>query len=142
ILPTIYQGKEINSSLYVNLKYLRVFLGSASSDRILSKMLQGLLGKSLNVWPMKRKRLLQLYEIVCKYRTGLTIVFEKLGPSLYDFLHKNSYLSFPIDLVREFDRQFFESVAFMHDLHLIHTDLKPENILLVFTDYIKVLDYK
>lgn len=31
ILPTIYQGKEINSSLYVNLKYLRVFLGSASS---------------------------------------------------------------------------------------------------------------
>lgn len=38
-------------------------------------------------------------------------VFEKLGPSLYDFLRKNSYRSFPIDLVREFARQILESVA-------------------------------
>jgi hypothetical protein len=38
-------------------------------------------------------------------------VFEKLGPSLYDFLRKNSYRSFPIDLVRELGRQLLESVA-------------------------------
>lgn len=38
-------------------------------------------------------------------------VFEKLGPSLYDFLRKNSYRSFPIDLVRELARQILESVA-------------------------------
>jgi hypothetical protein len=38
-------------------------------------------------------------------------VFEKLGPSLYDFLRKNSYRSFPIDLVREVGRQLLESVA-------------------------------
>ncbi|CAN4121669.1 unnamed protein product [Withania somnifera] len=69
-------------------------------------------------------------------------VFEKLGPSLYDFLRKNNYLSFPIDLFREFGRQLLESVAFMHDLRLIHTDLKPENILLVLSEYIKVPDYK
>ncbi|KAK4342939.1 hypothetical protein RND71_038755 [Anisodus tanguticus] len=70
-------------------------------------------------------------------------VFEKLGPSLYDFLRKNSYRSFPIDLVREFGRQLLESVvAFMYDLRLIHTDLKPENILLVSSEYIKVPDYK
>ncbi|XP_051131476.1 serine/threonine-protein kinase AFC1 isoform X2 [Andrographis paniculata] len=76
------------------------------------------------------------------YRNHICIVFEKLGPSLYDFLRKNSYRSFPIDLVREFGRQLLESVAFMHDLRLIHTDLKPENILLVSPDYIKVPDYK
>ncbi|KAG6408870.1 hypothetical protein SASPL_131896 [Salvia splendens] len=64
------------------------------------------------------------------YRNHICIVFEKLGPSLYDFLRKNNYRSFPIDLV------------LMHDLHLIHTDLKPENILLVSPDYIKVPDYK
>ncbi|KAI9122014.1 hypothetical protein K1719_006703 [Acacia pycnantha] len=74
------------------------------------------------------------------YRNHICIVFEKLGPSLYDFLRKNSYRSFPIDLVREFGRQLLESVAFMHDLRLIHTDLKPENILLVSSDCIKVPD--
>ncbi|XP_071910425.1 serine/threonine-protein kinase AFC1-like isoform X1 [Coffea arabica] len=76
------------------------------------------------------------------YRNHICIVFEKLGPSLYDFLRKNSYRSFPIDLVREFGRQLLESVAFMHDLRLIHTDLKPENILLVSSEYVKVPDYK
>uniref|UniRef100_A0A2N9IVI2 Protein kinase domain-containing protein n=1 Tax=Fagus sylvatica TaxID=28930 RepID=A0A2N9IVI2_FAGSY len=64
------------------------------------------------------------------YRNHICIVFEKLGPSLYDFLRKNNYRSFPIDLV------------LMHDLHLIHTDLKPENVLLVSSDYVKVPDYK
>ncbi|KAG1365732.1 Serine/threonine-protein kinase AFC1 [Cocos nucifera] len=76
------------------------------------------------------------------YRNHICIVFEKLGPSLYDFLQRNSYHSFPIDLVREFGRQLLESVAFMHDLRLIHTDLKPENILLVSSEYIKIPDYK
>lgn len=38
-------------------------------------------------------------------------VFEKLGPSLYDFLRKNNYRSLSIDLVREFGRQLLESVA-------------------------------
>ncbi|KAL7177573.1 hypothetical protein ACSBR2_030850 [Camellia fascicularis] len=76
------------------------------------------------------------------YRNHICIVFEKLGPSLYDFLCKNSYRSFPTDLVREFNRQLLESVAFMHDLRLIHTDLKPENIFLVSSEYVKVSDYK
>ncbi|KAL8141991.1 hypothetical protein V2J09_015023 [Rumex salicifolius] len=76
------------------------------------------------------------------YRNHICIVFEKLGPSLYDFLRKNNYRSFPIDLVREIGRQLLESVAFMHDLRLIHTDLKPENILLVSEDYVRVSDYK
>ncbi|XP_061362172.1 serine/threonine-protein kinase AFC2-like isoform X1 [Gastrolobium bilobum] len=76
------------------------------------------------------------------YRNHICIVFEKLGPSLYDFLRKNNYRSFPIDLVREIGRQLLECVAFMHDLHMIHTDLKPENILLVSSEYLKIPDYK
>ncbi|XP_047316851.1 serine/threonine-protein kinase AFC2 isoform X1 [Impatiens glandulifera] len=77
-----------------------------------------------------------------EYRNHVCIVFEKLGPSLYDFLKKNNYRSFPIDLAREIGRQLLECVAFMHDLHLIHTDLKPENILLVSSEYVKIPDYK
>ncbi|XP_044463999.1 serine/threonine-protein kinase AFC3 isoform X2 [Mangifera indica] len=76
------------------------------------------------------------------YRNHICIVFEKLGPSLFDFLKRNKYCPFPVDLVREFGRQLLESVAYMHDLHLIHTDLKPENILLVSSEYIKLHGYK
>nr|ACG35326.1 serine/threonine-protein kinase AFC3 [Zea mays] len=72
------------------------------------------------------------------YRNHICIVFEKLGPSLYDFLKRNRYQPFPVELVREFGRQLLESVAYMHELRLIHTDLKPENILLVSSEYIKV----
>ncbi|KAG8044889.1 hypothetical protein GUJ93_ZPchr0008g13420 [Zizania palustris] len=72
------------------------------------------------------------------YRNHICIVFEKLGPSLYDFLKRNRYQPFPVELVREFGRQLLESVAYMHELRLIHTDLKPENILLVSSEYIRV----
>ncbi|KAF8670925.1 hypothetical protein HU200_050192 [Digitaria exilis] len=72
------------------------------------------------------------------YRNHICIVFEKLGPSLYDFLKRNRYQPFPVELVRDFGRQLLESVSYMHELGLIHTDLKPENILLVSSEYIKV----
>ncbi|KAL6344978.1 hypothetical protein AAG906_007709 [Vitis piasezkii] len=72
------------------------------------------------------------------YRNHICIVFEKLGPSLFDFLKRNKYCPFPVDLVREFGRQLLESVAYVHDLCLIHTDLKPENILLVSSECIKL----
>ncbi|CAI0447428.1 unnamed protein product [Linum tenue] len=74
------------------------------------------------------------------YRNHICIVFEKLGPSLYDFLRKNNYRSFPIDLVPNV--LLCLKIAVMHDLRLIHTDLKPENILLVSSDYGKVPDYR
>ncbi|KAL6524114.1 hypothetical protein OROMI_031209 [Orobanche minor] len=69
-------------------------------------------------------------------------VFEKLGPSLFDFLKRNRYTPFPVDLVREFGRQLLESVAYMHDLQLIHTDLKPENVLLVSSEVVKLPAFK
>ncbi|KAK3158367.1 hypothetical protein QOZ80_2AG0136210 [Eleusine coracana subsp. coracana] len=76
------------------------------------------------------------------YRNHICIVFERLGPSLYDFLKKNNYRSFPIALVWDVAKQLLECIAFMHELRLIHTDLKPENILLISPEYIKVPDYK
>ncbi len=69
------------------------------------------------------------------YRGHVCMVFERLGPSLYDFLRKNAYRPFPADLVRAFGRQLLEATAYMHSLALVHTDLKPENVLLASGDY-------
>lgn len=58
------------------------------------------------------------------------LVFECLGPSLYDFLKRHDYQPFPMVCVRHFCRQLLEALEFLHSFNLIHTDLKPENILL------------
>lgn len=59
------------------------------------------------------------------------MVFEKLGPSLYDFQKRQNYRPFPLMCVRDFAKQLLETLEFLHGFGLIHTDLKPENILLM-----------
>ncbi|CAK5268627.1 unnamed protein product, partial [Mycena citricolor] len=69
------------------------------------------------------------------HRNHICLVSELLGMCLYDFLKENDFAPFPRQHIQSFARQLLGSVAFLHDLHLIHTDLKPENILLVHNDY-------
>ncbi|KAK2000583.1 kinase-like protein [Colletotrichum falcatum] len=69
------------------------------------------------------------------YRGHICIVMDLLGQSVFDFLKSNSFVPFPNSQIQSFARQLFTSVAFLHDLNLIHTDLKPENILLCDSAY-------
>lgn len=64
------------------------------------------------------------------YRGHICIVTDLLQISLYDFLERNKYISFPGSHIQAISKQLIRSVTFLHDLSLIHTDLKPENILL------------
>lgn len=64
------------------------------------------------------------------YRGHICIVTDVLGMSIYDFMEKNRFLPFPGSHIQGIAKQLLRSVAFLHDLNLIHTDLKPENILL------------
>ncbi|CAL3964760.1 hypothetical protein PZA11_002311 [Diplocarpon coronariae] len=69
------------------------------------------------------------------YRGHICIVTDLLGQSVFDFLKGNSFVPFPNSQIQSFARQLLTSVAFLHDLNLIHTDLKPENILLCDSAY-------
>ncbi|KAL8654438.1 MAG: hypothetical protein Q9210_001506 [Variospora velana] len=69
------------------------------------------------------------------FRNHICIVTDLLGQSVFDFLKGNGFVPFPSSQIQSFARQLFTSVAFLHDLDLIHTDLKPENILLVSNHY-------
>lgn len=69
------------------------------------------------------------------FRNHICIVTDLLGQSVFDFLKGNGFVPFPSSHIQQFARQLFTSVAFLHDLNLIHTDLKPENILLVSSAY-------
>ncbi|KAK4459130.1 dual specificity protein kinase lkh1 [Cladorrhinum samala] len=69
------------------------------------------------------------------YRGHICIVMDLLGQSVFDFLKSNNFVPFPNSQIQNFARQLLTSVAFLHDLNLIHTDLKPENILLCHNEY-------
>lgn len=72
------------------------------------------------------------------YRGHVCIVFEKLGISLYDFMHRNAFRPFPLDVVQHIARQMLHAIVFLHSLNIVHTDLKPENILLKSSEYVKI----
>ncbi|KAJ2865199.1 serine threonine protein kinase CMGC group [Coemansia aciculifera] len=64
------------------------------------------------------------------HRNHVCMVFDLLGPSVFDFLKENEFRPFSLHHVQLFAEQLLRSVAFLHGLNLVHTDLKPENILL------------
>jgi len=73
--------------------------------------------------------IVNLYESF-EFGDNYCMVFEKLGPSLYDFLKANHYKGYPVKYVQEFFKQILQVVGFMHESGITHTDLKPENVLL------------
>lgn len=77
-------------------------------------------------------RLLEWFD----YRGHICMVFDRLGPSIYDFLRRNSYKPFPFEMARSFMHQVLQAVAYMHSFSLVHTDLKPENILFLDDDVV------
>ncbi|KYK56537.1 hypothetical protein DCS_03537 [Drechmeria coniospora] len=82
----------------------------------------------------KRNRCIHLRDCF-DYRGHICIVMDLLGQSVFDFLKGNGFVPFPNSHIQSLARQLFVSVAFLHDLNLIHTDLKPENILLCDNTY-------
>ncbi|KAA1088630.1 dual specificity protein kinase kns1 [Puccinia graminis f. sp. tritici] len=68
---------------------------------------------------------------VFDYCNHICIVTELLSLSVFDFLKDNQYSPFPASHIQSFAKQLLSSVAFLHELRLVHTDLKPENILLL-----------
>lgn len=69
------------------------------------------------------------------WRGHICIVTPLLGLSVFDFLKSGGFVPFPGSHIQAFARQLLGSIAFLHDLNLVHTDLKPENILLINHTY-------
>jgi len=64
----------------------------------------------------------------------LCLVFEMLGPNLYELLKKRQFRGLPIGAVRSLVRQATEGIKLLGKRKVVHCDLKPENILMVRTD--------
>ena len=64
------------------------------------------------------------------YKNHICLVTTLHGKSVYDFMCANAIGRFPGSQIQAIARQVIRSIAFLHDMEIIHTDIKPENILL------------
>mmetsp|Transcript_27494 Transcript_27494/g.80236 ORF Transcript_27494/g.80236 Transcript_27494/m.80236 type:complete len:652 (+) Transcript_27494:2909-4864(+) len=83
--------------------------------------------------PRRPASIVEMYDFF-KHQGRWCIVFEPLGPSLYEFQKTHQYRAYPLSSTREIMRQTIEALAYLHALEMVHTDIKPENICLVSGD--------
>ncbi|KAI1430562.1 kinase-like domain-containing protein [Xylaria sp. CBS 124048] len=121
----VVEARDRKSNKLVAVKIIRAVQKYRDASRIELRVLQTLKAND----EKNRNRCIHLRDCF-DFRGHICIVMDLLGPSVFDFLKGNSFVPFPNSQIQSFARQLLTSVAFLHDLNLIHTDLKPENILL------------
>ncbi|KAH6681997.1 kinase-like domain-containing protein [Halenospora varia] len=126
----VVQARDRKRSKLVAIKIIRSVQKYRDASRIELRVLSTLKANDHE----NRNRCIHLRDCF-DYRGHICIVMDLLGQSVFDFLKGNSFVPFPNSQIQSFARQLFTSVAFLHDLNLIHTDLKPENILLCENAY-------
>ncbi|KAJ2922868.1 hypothetical protein H1R20_g14265, partial [Candolleomyces eurysporus] len=126
----VVEAVDTQTNTRVAIKIIRAIPKYRDASKIEVRVLQKLKERD----PLNRNKCIHLLHWF-DHRNHICLVSELLGMCVYDFLKENDFAPFPRHHIQAFARQLFGSVAFLHDLRLIHTDLKPENILLVHNDY-------
>ncbi|PMD24199.1 kinase-like protein [Hyaloscypha hepaticicola] len=126
----VVQARDKKRNKHVAIKIIRSVQKYRDASRIELRVLSTLKANDHE----NRNRCIHLRDCF-DYRGHICIVMDLLGQSVFDFLKGNAFVPFPNSQIQSFARQLFTSVAFLHDLNLIHTDLKPENILLCDSAY-------
>ncbi|KAF9453435.1 CMGC/CLK protein kinase [Macrolepiota fuliginosa MF-IS2] len=126
----VVEAIDTQNNSRVAIKIIRAIPKYRDASRIEVRVLQKLKERD----PLNRNKCIHLLHWF-DHRNHICLVSELLGMCVYDFLKENEFAPFPRHHIQDFAKQLLGSVAFLHDLRLIHTDLKPENILLVRNDY-------
>jgi dual-specificity kinase len=71
---------------------------------------------------------LQVFDVF-KDSGYVCLALESLGTSYVEYLRINGYQSMPLMLVKSVMRQVLHSLAFLHNMGVVHLDIKPHNIL-------------
>ncbi|KAI0548068.1 kinase-like domain-containing protein [Xylaria curta] len=126
----VVEARDRRRNKLVAIKIIRAVQKYRDASRIELRVLQTLKANDEE----NRNRCIHLRDCF-DFRGHICIVMDLLGSSVFDFLKGNNFVPFPNSQIQSFARQLLTSVAFLHDLNLIHTDLKPENILLCDSAY-------
>lgn len=78
-----------------------------------------------------RHGLIELLDAFMYDNKYVCMVFPLYGLSLYDFLYYNRFLPLFPHHIKHIAQQLITTIAYLHDLQVVHADIKPENILLI-----------
>lgn len=126
----VVRARDRKTGHEVAVKVIRAVPKYRDASRIELRVLQTLRAAD----EANRNRCIQLRDCF-DWRGHICIVTPLLGLSVFDFLKSGGFVPFPGSHIQAFAWQLLGSIAFLHDLNLIHTDLKPENILLLNHSY-------
>ncbi|KAK7210213.1 hypothetical protein V2G26_017391 [Clonostachys chloroleuca] len=121
----VVQARDLDNSDSVAIKIIRSVQKYRDAAKIELRVLQTLRQND----PDNKYKCIHLRDCF-DFQGHICIVTELLGCSLFDFLKGNGFVPFPNSHIQSFAKQLLTSVAFLHDIGIVHTDLKPENILL------------
>lgn len=121
----VIKALDLTNNETVAIKIIRAIPKYREASKIELRILKTL----KNADPQNLNHCIHLREVF-DYRNHICIMTDLLDMSLYEFLQKNKFKPFLGSQIQAITRQLLRSIAFLHDLKLIHTDLKPENILL------------
>lgn len=128
----VIKALELETNETVAIKIIRAIPKYREASKIELRILTAL----KNADPDNKNHCIHLREVL-DYENHICIITDLLDISLYEFLVKNKFKPFPGSQIQAISRQLVRSIAFLHDLKLIHTDLKPENILLTNSSFSK-----
>lgn len=76
-------------------------------------------------------------------KTAQNLIFEFCNTNLEEVIqqHKAKEQYIPVAQVRQYMKQIFEGMKYVHQQSVTHRDLKPENILLTEDSTIKICDF-
>ncbi|KAL5485801.1 LKH1 [Sanghuangporus weigelae] len=126
----VVEAIDTTNQKRVAIKIIRAIPKYRDASKIEVRVLQRLKERD----PLNKNKCIHLLHWF-DHRNHICLVSELLGMCIYDFLKANKFQPFPRRHIQDFSRQLLGSVAFLHDLRLVHTDLKPENILLAENSY-------
>jgi len=122
----VLECKDIESGCKVAIKVVRNVKKYCAEAKIEGEIIKAM--NSLD--PEQLWHCVKMFEMF-EFLGHMCLVFEPLGPSLYDFMKSRHHQPFIPKHVQLFSRQLLEALCFLHHNSLVHTDLKPENVLLV-----------
>ena len=113
----------------VAIKAIRLGSGFKRQARVEVMLLRHLMASQPGVFGERNRHALGLLDTF-ELDGHTCLVFEKLGPSLYDLVRGTGFTGVSINLTRQLGAQLASGLRFIHAAGVVHCDVKPENVVL------------
>ncbi|KAL3230546.1 Cyclin-dependent protein kinase PHO85 [Nakaseomyces bracarensis] len=133
---TVYKGLNKSTGVYVALKEVKLDSEEGTPSTAIREI-------SL-MKELKHDNIVRLYDVI-HTENKLTLVFEYMDNDLKKYMDSRSIGNTPrgleMNLVKYFQWQLLEGLAFCHENKILHRDLKPQNLLITKRGQLKLGDF-